>query len=165
MTYRFKTGIGIVAASVALALLPAVTASASVDKSSTGSNPSSPVCQAYRSSVQSNPKSAAAASRAAQAIQKGNWNAAKKAYQQTYAIEAADVQKLVTALKNAPSKVKTAAGVLITYVNQYKTILEKSTSIKQFTKSATSLSKGAKTTGAANTLDQYYTSQCGTSGS
>ena len=164
MGFRVKTGVAIVAASVALALLPAVTAAASVDKSSTGSNPTSPVCQAYRGSL-SNPKSAAAASRAAQAIQKGNWNAAKKAYQQTYAIEAADVQKLVTTLKNAPGKVKTAAGVLINYVNQYKNILDKSTSIKQFTKSATSLSKGAKTTGAANTLEQYYTGQCGTSGS
>jgi hypothetical protein len=162
MRFRFKTGVGIAAASVALALLPALTASAAIDKSSTGSNPTSPFCQAYRTSVQSNPKSTAAASQAAKAIQKGNWNAAKKAYLQTYAIEAADVQKLVAELKSAPGTVKTAAAVLIKYINQYKTILEHSTGIKQFTTSVTSLSKGAKTTGAANTLSQYYSRQCGT---
>jgi hypothetical protein len=164
MGHRVKTGIGIVAAAVALALLPTLTASASVDKSSTGSNPNSALCKAYRNSVKTDSKSNAASAQAAKAVQAGNWKAAQKAFLTAYGYQAKDVQNLVSTLSNAPSKVKSAMKVLTTYVSAYKSALQKSTSIKQFSKADQALSNNNKTTAAANTLSKYYTGQCGTSG-
>ena len=157
MGHPIKTAIGIVAVSVALALLPAVSASASADKSST------PLCKAYQTAVKPSSKGAAAAARAAKAIQRGNWSAAKKAYLQNAAIEVKTFQTLDSLLSNAPSKVKSAAGVLGDYINQYKSIVENAKSIKAFSKATTALAKSAKTTAAANTFAAYYRSQCGTS--
>jgi hypothetical protein len=161
MGYRVKTGIGIVAAAVALSLLPTLTASASVDKSSTGSNPNSALCKAYRNSVKTDSKGNAASAQASKAVQAGNWKAAQKAFLTAYGYEAKDVQNLLSALSDAPSKVKSAMKVLTTYVSAYKSALQKSTSIKQFSKAAQSLSNNNKTTVAANTLSKYYTGQCG----
>jgi hypothetical protein len=165
MRYRVKTGIGIVAATVALALLPAVTASASVDTSSTGSNPNSALCKAYRNSVKTDSRSNTAAAKASKAVQAGNWKAAQKDFLTAYGYEAKDVQNLLSALPNAPSKVKSAMKVLTTYVSAYKSALQNSTSIKQFSKAARALSNNNKTTAAANTLAKYYTAQCGGSSS
>jgi hypothetical protein len=159
MGHPIKTAIGIVAVSMALALLPAVSASASVDKSS------KPLCKAYQNAVKPSAKGAAAASQAAKAVQRGNWSAAKKAYLQTAAIEVKNFQVLDSILSNAPSKVKSAAGVLGDYINHYKSILENSKSIKAFSRATTALAKSAKTTAAANTFAAYYRSQCGTGGS
>jgi hypothetical protein len=164
MGHRFKTGIGIVAATVALALVPAVSASASVDKSSSGSNPTSPLCKAYRSTVQSDPRSTAASTNASKAIQAGNWKAAQKALLTVYGFQANDVQKLTSALRSAPRNVQSAMTVLTNYVVKYKSLLQSSSSIKQFSTGSSALSKNTKTTAAAHTLSLYYTSVCGTSG-
>jgi hypothetical protein len=168
MRHRVNTAIGLVAAvilaaSMTLALLPAVTASASV-RASSGSNPSNPLCQAYRTTLKSDPKSNAASAKASKAIQAGNWKAAQKDLLTAYGYESKDVKNLTSALHNAPSSVQSAVTVLTTYVSKYKTALQSSTSIKQFSKAAQALSKNTKTTAAANTLSKYYTSQCGASG-
>jgi hypothetical protein len=158
-----KAGIGIATIGLAITLVPALSASASMDKSAKGSDPSSPVCHAYRSALGSDTKGSAPAAKAAKALASGHWAAAKRDFSTAFSDEANEFHGLVSALSGAPNKVKRAASELLTSGDKVKSILEKSNSAAQFSTAVSSLFKSPKAAAAGRTLTKYATGLCGSS--
>jgi hypothetical protein len=156
-----RSAMVIVTMSVAAALVPALSASATVAPSSRGSHPNSALCQAYRTTLGSSPNEKAAAAAAIKAIGSGNWKAAQKAYLVTFGNEAANDQVLLSALSGAPAQVRAAARTFVASVDALRSTAQHSTSVAQFSKATGVLFKNKKTLAAATTLSKYTVAQCG----
>jgi hypothetical protein len=152
MLQRARLGIGMLAVGVALALLPATTASASIEKSA--------LCKAYTAEVNQSTKGA---SGLAKEMESGNWPAIQKALLATFGKEASEEKAFAVYLNGASAKVKAAAVVTEKLIGQFKTVIQKSTNLTQFETGITSAEASPKFTAAEKVLDNYTKSLgCGT---
>jgi hypothetical protein len=132
---------------MALAAVPAATASASVEKSS--------ICKAYKSEEAKQTK---ASTNLAKEMESGNWSAIKKTLLATFNSEASAEKSFDGYLSGASSKVKAAAAVALKLDSTFKTVIEKSTSLTQFEAGITSAESTPKVKSALAVLDAYSTS-------
>ncbi len=161
MPQRVRAGIGVIAVALTMSLIPALSASASMDKGTKGSNPDSALCKAYHSNAGRDTKDAAAAAKGQKALESRNWTVARTNYLSAFGGQAKEDQVLLSALGGAPSNVKAAVTVIRDYVTAFRGALEKSNSISQFTKAGAPLVKDRKVPTAENTLARYFIAQCG----
>ena len=152
MLQRAKVGAGMLAIGVAMAVWPAASASAGVDKSS--------ICQAYQAEVK---KQTSASTKLQKVIEGGSWTTIKKAMLSTFTQETADETKFNGYLKGASSKVKAAAAVALKLDASFKPIIAKSTSLKQFEAKIGAAESTAKVKSALTVLNAYSTTLCGSS--
>ena len=159
---RQRAGIGIVVIAIALTMsvVPALSASADVNKS-TGSAPHSAFCQAYHSNATRDIQDATAAAKAQKALEAGHWSTAKSSYLSAFGGQAKEDQVLLSTMGGAPSSMRAAVNVLRTYVAALKNALEKSNSVSEFTTAGSSLVKNPNVKPAQNTLARYIIGQCG----
>jgi hypothetical protein len=152
MLRRVKFGIGMLAVGLALTLVPAVTASATVAKSS--------LCKAYNAEVNQQSKGSASL---AKEMESGKWSSIKKALLATFAKEANAEKEFSVFLNGASAKVKAAAGVALGLDNSFKSVIQRSTSLQQFETGITAAESTPKVKAALNVLDNYTKSLgCGT---
>jgi hypothetical protein len=144
MLQRARLGIGMLAVGVALALLPAATASASIEKSA--------LCKAYSTEVNQQTKGAAGL---AKEMESGNWPAIQKALLATFGKEASEEKLFAAYLNGASAKVKAAAAVTEKLIGQFKTVIQHSTNLTQFETGITSAEENPKFTAAEKVLDSY----------
>lgn len=142
-----KLGAGVMAVGMALAVVPAATASASVEKSS--------ICKAYKAEES---KQTAASTKLATEMESGNWSAVKKALLASFNSEANAEKSFDGYLNGASSKVKAAASVVIKLDNTFKSVIQKSSSLTQFEAGITSAESTPKVKSALAVLDAYSTS-------
>jgi hypothetical protein len=140
------------AAGVALALLPTATASATIEKSA--------ICKAYTTEVNQETKGE---SGLVKDMESGNWAAAQKALLATFGKEASEEKAFAVYLNGASAKVKAAAVVEEKLISQFKTVIQQSTSIAQFETGITTAETNPKITAAEKVLGSYTkTKGCGT---
>jgi len=155
MVNKLKVGIGVAAAGLALSLIPAVAAGASVDKST------NPLCQTNKSVSNTEAKQSAAVTKAMQA---GNWPAAKKALLTSISYSLTQEKNAMKLLSSAPSNVQSAANTVFNY---YSSTAEKavstSNSLSQYEAKA-SVAVGPKEKKAESILTAYSNKICGTNG-
>ncbi len=147
MLQRARLGIGMLAVGVALALLPAATASATsatVGKSA--------LCKAYTTEINQQTKGE---SGLVKEMESGNWPAVQKALLSTFGKEASEEKAFAAYLNGASAKVKAAAVVAEKLIGQFKTIIQRSTSLAQFETGITSAESNPKFTAAEKVLDSY----------
>jgi len=129
---------------MALAVVPAATASASIEKSS--------ICKAYSSEEAKQTK---ASSNLAKEMESGNWNAIKKTLLATFNSEASAEKSFDGYLNGASSKVKAAASVALKLDSSFKSVIQKSTSLTQFEAGITAAESTPKVKSALAVLDAY----------
>jgi hypothetical protein len=144
MVRKARIGMGMLALGMALTLVPTVTASAAVEKSA--------VCQAYAKDVNSQTKGSA---NLAKEMESGNWSAVQKALLKTFSNEQSAEKDFQGFLSGAPAKVKAAANVALGLVAQFKSIIQSSTSLEQFSTKITSATETPKVSAALTVLDNY----------
>ena len=144
MLQRARLGIGMLAMGVALALLPAATASATIEKSA--------LCKAYTTEVNQQSKGE---SGLAKEMESGNWPAVQKALLATFGKEASEEKAFAGYLNGASAKVKAAAVVAEQLIGKFKTVIQRSTSLAQFETGITAAETSPKFTAAEKVLDTY----------
>jgi hypothetical protein len=135
---------------LALALVPAATASASIEKSA--------VCRAYNSEVTKQTKGSA---NLAKDMESGNWSSIRGALLATFNGEANAEKEFAAYLSGASAKVKAAAAVALKLDSTFKTIIESSSSLQQFETRITAAESTPRVTAALKVLDSYSKSICG----
>jgi hypothetical protein len=135
---------------LALALVPAATASASIEKSA--------VCQAYKSEVT---KQAKGSANLAKEMESGKWSSIRGALLATFNGEANAEKQFAAYLSGASAKVKAAAAVALKLDSTFKTIIESSSSLQQFETRITAAESTPKVTAALKVLDSYSKTICG----
>ena len=166
MLQRMKIGLGIAALGMTMALVPALSASASVASldsvTSVKSESSIHLLSSFCSDYKADTKAAAAAQGPAftRAVESGKWPAIQKALLTSYNGESGALNKMVASLSSAPSNVKAAVSTVIKFDGSLKGIIQKSKSMTQFESSITSLEKSPKFTAAVKLLDNYTAKQC-----
>jgi len=162
MPQRARFWVGIVTIGLTVALVPALsaTASASGTTSGGGSDPKSPLCHAYRASFGGN-LSSAQATRAGQALKSGHWPATQEVLLRIFGDEAHAVLALKSTVSGAPKAVKTAASELAANSAQIDAAIEKSKDSKQFKAALAPLIDSHKVTSAEGTLAVYAAGACG----
>ncbi|MGP0032208.1 MAG: hypothetical protein ACLPVF_17105 [Acidimicrobiales bacterium] len=162
MLHATKIGIGIATIGMALALVPAVSASASVrgvtSVRSVEALQTSSLCKAYKSDAKAEEGTEGTA--LVKAMESGNWAAAQKAMLAAFGNETTAEKEMVAALSSAPSKVKSAASVILKFDGTLKGIIEKSTSITSFSTAVESAETSPKIKSALSTLDAYARKLC-----
>jgi hypothetical protein len=138
------------ALAMAVALVPAATASASIEKSA--------VCQAYKSEAT---KQLKGSTNLAKEMESGNWSSIKGALLGTFNGEANAEKQFAAYLSGASAKVKAAAAVALKLDSTFKTIIEGSSSLQQFETRITAAESTPKVTAALKVLDSYSKSICG----
>jgi len=156
MLKKAKIGLGVATIGMALSLVPAVTASASVRESSAVRT--SALCTAYKADIKAS--SSAVTAKITKAIESGNWPAAQKALLSAFSSEAGLEKNLISALNSAPSNVKAAAAVSLKFDGTLKGIIQKSKSMTQYESAVTSASKAPKLAAAEKVLDAYTQKTC-----
>jgi hypothetical protein len=141
---KARLGISVLAMAMGLTLIPAVTASATVEKSA--------ICKAYAKDVNTQTKGSAALTKE---MASGNWSVVQKALLKTFANEQSAEKDFQGFLSGAPAKVKAAANVALGLVNQFKSVIQSSTSLEQFASQITTLTETPKITAALNVLTAY----------
>jgi hypothetical protein len=149
MLRRARLGMGMLALGLTLALLPAVTASATVEKSS--------LCKAYQTEVTKQTK---ASGTVAKEMESGKWSSIKKALLSTFNSEANSEKQFNSLLNGASAKVKAAAAVALQLDSTFKKVIQKSTSLQQFESGITAAESTPKVTAALKVLDNYSKSIC-----
>jgi hypothetical protein len=154
-----KVGIGVATLSVALGLVPALAASASVKavKASDGLR-ANQLCTVYKADVKAASSKVSAA--IGRAIASGNWKTAQHALLGAFASEAGAEKSLVSALGSAPGNVQSAAGVALKFDSTLKNIISSSTSMTQYESKVTTASENPKLLAAEKTLDTYTQKVC-----
>jgi hypothetical protein len=151
MVRKAKLGISLLAIGMVLTLVPAVTASAEVEKSA--------ICKAYTADVNLQSKGSAAL---AKEMESGTWSSIQKALLTTFSNEASAEKDFSTYLSGAPAKVKAAANVVIALDNKFKSIIQHSSNVEQFEGSITKAEQLPKVNAALRVLDNYAkTLNCG----
>jgi hypothetical protein len=154
---RVLTGVAVVAMSSGVTLVSTAPAWAA---SSKGANPKGAFCQLEKktqASAESGPEVAAT-----KAMIKGNWPLAQKNLLAAEKSQGKLESKFFSVLSSAPSNVQSAARQLIKQVPALENIVRTSTSVSQFESKEQKFSTGAAYSKAAQTIESYYTSQCGT---
>ncbi len=159
MLHRMKMGLAIAALGITVAVVPALTASATVG----GVRSESPLqlssfCNAYKAD-----NKAAAASQGpafTKAVESGKWPRIQKALLSSFNTQGGLVKQMVAYLSGAPSNVKSAGSTLLKFDGTLKGIIQNSTSMKQFQSSITSAENSPKITAAVKVLDTYTAKQC-----
>jgi ribosome-associated toxin RatA of RatAB toxin-antitoxin module len=139
------------AVGMALAVVPAATASASIEKSS--------ICKAYKTEVTKQTKASA---NVAKEMESGKWSEIKAALLSTFNSEANAEKSFSAYLSGASSKVKAAAAVALKLDSTFKSVIQKSTSIAQFEAGITAAEATPKVKAALAVLDTYSAQICGT---
>jgi hypothetical protein len=152
----------VVIVTVLVSILPASGRSA---RSARGSDPLSPLCRAYRSSLGPHTTSSPSATRATTDLQKGDWAGGKK----HLLIATDDPSKaegpLRASLSSAPGKERSAVAVIDSYVAKLTEVIRRSRSLEQFDSSLASLEKTSNVMSAEKALAAYDAKVCGSSGS
>jgi hypothetical protein len=154
MLRRAKLEIGTLLVGVALAmttamaLLPATTASATVEKSS--------LCQAYNAEVKQQSKGSAALERE---MASGKWSSMQKALLGTFNKEA-NAEKQFAGKIGGSAKVKAAVAVALQLDNSFRSIIQHSTSLTQFQSSIQAAESTPKVTAAEKVLANYAKGLC-----
>jgi hypothetical protein len=118
---KVRLGIYPVAIGMGLTLVPAVTASATVETSA--------VCKAYNTDVKLQSKGSAAL---AKQIASGKWSSIQKALLTEFSQRASAEKDFSSFLSGAPAKVKAAANVAVGLDNKFKSIVQHSSNVQQF---------------------------------
>jgi hypothetical protein len=139
-----RLGAGVMAIGMALAVVPAATASASVEKSS--------ICKAYSAEEAKQTKASA---NLAKEMESGNWSTIKKTLLSTFNGEANAEKSFDVYLSGASSKVKAAAAVALKLDSSFKSVIQKSTSLTQFEAGITAAESTPKVKAALAVLDSY----------
>ncbi|HEY6472705.1 MAG TPA: hypothetical protein VIY26_07420 [Acidimicrobiales bacterium] len=156
MLHRAKIGIGIATIGMAVALMPAVGASANAKP--VGIIETSAFCKAYKSELQQSGK--ADSGSIVKAMESGNWSEAQKALLSVYN-SSGKQEKIVEGLLNgAPGNVKSAATVELKFDGTLKSIIQKATSLTQFESNVETAETSPKVQAATKTLDAYTQKQC-----
>jgi hypothetical protein len=150
MLIRARLCAALLAVVVALAVLPAATASATVAKSS--------LCTSYKTEENKQLKASAALEKD---IQSGNWASAKKLLLSTFKGEAGSEKQFADYLSGASANLKSAATVVLKLDSSFKGIIEKSTSLNQSEEGVSAAEATPKVTAALNALSAYTTKLCG----
>jgi hypothetical protein len=156
MLHRAKIGIGIATIGVAVALMPAVGASASVKP--VNIIETSAFCKAYKSELQQSEK--ASGGKILKAMESGNWSEAQKALLSVYNSAGGELKTVEGFLRSAPGNVKSAASVELKFDGTLKSIIQKSTSLTQFESNVQTAETSPKVAAATKTLDTYTQKQC-----
>src|SRR5580698_4050667 len=117
-------GIGAAVLGLTLTVAPLTAASAKSTKTK-GLAPNSAMCKTIKTEQGG---SSAAASAIEKAVTSGNFAAAKQAMLNSYNVEFGQVQKALGVVKSAPPKVQAAFKDLLSYVKQFRTAIQNSTS-------------------------------------
>jgi hypothetical protein len=140
---------------LALALAPLTAASAKTTK---GSAPKSAMCMTVKSEQ-------AGSSSAGLAIEKamtsGDFASAKAAMLKVYNLDYGQVQKALAVIKTAPPKVRAAFKDLLSYVKQFRTAIQNSSSLQGLIASFATLGKNPQLETDGTTIANWYTSVCG----
>jgi hypothetical protein len=139
------------AIAMAVAVVPAATASATIEKSS--------VCKAYKAEEN---KQLKASANLTKVYESGNWSKIQKALLSTFQGEANAEKEFDVYLNGASSKVKNAAQVALKLDSSFKSVIQKSTSLAQFETGITAAESTPKVKAALNVLDAYSAKLCGT---
>jgi hypothetical protein len=157
MLQRARLGVGthvvctalLSASTLALVLLPAATASATVAKSS--------LCKAYTAQTKQQQEGSVALGKE---MESPNWPSAKKAVLTTFNQEANSEKKFAALLNGAPAKVKAAVKVALQLDKRFRTIIEHSTGLAQFRSAITEAESTPKVTAAEKVLVNYIKGVC-----
>ena len=162
MLRRAKIGLGIAAIGMTAALVPAVAASASVQTvRSVGTVRTlqiSPLCKSYKSEAKAQENASGGALE--KAMTSGSWPATQKALLSIYNNEGNAEKQVVGLLSSAPGNVKSAANVVFKFEGTLKSIIQKSTSLTQFSGSVTTATENPKVAAALKTLASYFGKLC-----
>jgi hypothetical protein len=150
MLSRASLFVALLAAVVGLAILPAATASATVAKSA--------LCKSYTAEENKQLKASAALGKE---MESGNWASIKTALLSTFKGEAGAEKEFAAYLNGASSKVKSAAAVVLKLDGTFKTIIQNSSSLTQFTTGIDAAESAPKVKAALNVLSTYTTKLCG----
>jgi hypothetical protein len=156
MMQKARLGMGAAAIGVITGLVPAMSASATVR--TLRPLETSAVCATYKAELKASDSTESTSYM--KAIESGNWPTVQKALLSTYKGEGAAEKEMVSALQGASGSVKAAAAVILGFDGTLKGIIQKSTSMTQFTSSVTSAEASPKVKSALNTLDAYTKKQC-----
>jgi hypothetical protein len=152
---RGKVGVAVMATGLALmlalAVMPAATASASIESSS--------ICKVYKSEVAQSTKTS---TKEAKLMESGNWKGIQKYLLSTFKTEAVTEKEFASVLNGASAQVKAAAQVSLGMVAKFKTVVQNSTSLTQFETGITAAESTPKVTAALKVLDAFTTKLCGT---
>jgi hypothetical protein len=154
LVQRAKVGVGVIATGLALvlalAVVPAVTASASINTSS--------ICKAAKVEAA---KSAKGSASLGKAMESGNWPVIQKKLLSIFNGEAGAEKAYASVLSGASAKVKAAAAVSLSLVAKFKTIIQNAKSLAQFESGITAAESSPKIKAAEKVLDSYSTKLCG----
>ena len=144
MVRKAKLGISLLAIAMGLTLVPAVTASAAVETSAN--------CKAYNSDVKLLETNSAAV---AKQLTSGKWSSIQKGLLAEASHQVSAEKHFLLILNGAPAKVKAAANVLLGQGNQFKSIVEHSSSVEQFGAAIEKVEVAPKELKAVGVLDNY----------
>ncbi len=153
--HRIKMGFLAGAVGAAVALAPMAVASASLDKAK---NPNSSLCVNLRSESSSSEKLGASL---VAAMEGGNFATAKTALLNDMSKSAKEAGPAKAELSSSPAKVKAAFNQLISFDNQIKKTVQKSTSLLGLEKSFQTLGENPKLVSSSKVLAAYITTECG----
>jgi hypothetical protein len=157
MLGKAKIGIGIATIGMALSVVPALSASASVKASATLRG--SALCGDYKNQEKSQAETTEGAA-LEKAYTSGKWSAIQSALLSAFGSENGAISKLESALSGAPSSVKSAAGQLVKFESSLKTAIKQSTSMTQFGEKTATVDENPKLQAALKTLDAYGEKLC-----
>ena len=159
MLQRAKIALGVAAVGMTMALVPAVSASAGVASvTSVRSLQENSICKAYQANTKAEEKQDTPAY--TKALETGNWSAIQKLLLSSFKTESSASKALTSALGSAPGNVKSAASVIFKFDGTLKGIVQKSTSMTQFTSGITAAESAPKVKSALATLDAYSQKLC-----
>jgi hypothetical protein len=156
--HRATFGVGAVAFGLALSIAPIALAPAGASTTSKGANPHGAFCTLEKSVLKDD--NSKLEEQASTALSDNKWSTAQKDLEtidkQTDKLEV----ELLSALSSAPKNVKAAAQQVIKIVPAEQKAVTNSHSVKQF-EAAEEAVTGTKFQSAADVLEDYNTSQCG----
>jgi hypothetical protein len=149
MLRRTKLWISLLAAGLALAVVPTTTASATIATSS--------ICTAYTAAQN---KEIAASSAIEKDIASGTWAKVQKALLSTFSSEASAEKQFATYLNGASAKVRAAAAEALKLDASFKKVIQKSKSLNQFESGINKAESTSKAKAAVSVLESYANKLC-----
>ena len=161
MLKKAKLGIGIAAIGMAVSMVPAVSASASVNRAaSVHVVVKSSLCKADSSLAAAAAKTDGG-SKLEKDIETGNFAAVKKLMLATFTSESSLEKAFEAYLSGAPKNVQSAASESFKFDGTIKSDIEKSNSMAQFESLIESAEKNPKLLSAEKVLNAYQQKKCG----
>jgi hypothetical protein len=153
---KVGVGLGVTIIAMALSLGPAVAASGNVKASTTLR--ANALCTAYKADIKAGSKPLSPS--VTKAINSQNWAVAQKALLSVFNGESGLLKSVVSALQGAPSNVKSAAGVVVTFEGTLKNLISNSKSKAKYQSAVTAASNSPKLASAEKVLDAYTQKAC-----